>query len=71
MVAMLVQPFACCPSMQTPTTPNLRRRGLLLALAGLAGQAGVVLFAALSFALGLAVHAAFALRRGAARGNRR
>lgn len=56
---------------QTGNLGNLLGTPLLLALAGLAGQAGVVMFAALSFALGLAVHAAFTLRRGAARGNRR
>lgn len=48
---------------QTGNLGNLLGTPLLLALAGLADHAGLVLFAALSFGLGLAVHAGFALRR--------
>lgn len=52
---------------QTGNLGNLLGTPLLLALAGVAGHAGLVLFAALSFGLGLAVHAGFALRRRDAR----
>lgn len=56
---------------QTGNLGNLLGTPLLLALAGLAGQAGIVVFAAATFAMGLAVHLAFALRRGAPAGRRR